>query len=257
MISNARRKAVLGLQRKKERLKQNRFPVEGPKCVGDLLQAGWPVHLLAATEDWVPPPDVSLPPVTRVTPEDLQRLSGLETAQKVLAVAGIPPPPPLFFPAGCRVLGLDGIQDPGNFGTLLRIADWFGFAAVVRSPDSVDPFNPKAVQASMGSLFRVPLLTASLETYILDGPEDLWSGGAVLHGNSLFDFHFPETGLLVVGNESRGIRAETAGALNDALTIPGYGGAESLNVAAAAAVLCAEWTRQLHTGTEPHSLERS
>ena len=244
MISQAQRKAILGLHRKKERLKQNRFLVEGPKCVGDLLQAAWPVHALIATDDWDPPADLKSPPVLRVSPEDLQRVSALETAQKVLAVAEIPPPPPSLFPDGGRVLGLDGIQDPGNFGTLLRIADWFGFSAVVRTPDCVDPFNPKVVQAAMGSLFRVPLQTASLDHYVRLGPQHLWSGGAVLNGQNLFEFTFPNAGLLVLGNESHGIRPQTLAVLQDQLTIPGFGGAESLNVATAAAVLCAEWTRQ-------------
>jgi len=232
---------VRALHRKKERQERGKFLIEGEKCVQDLLASGWPVDFLAAAPDWTAPADLRCP-LYRVDAVQLQRVSALQHSPGVLAVAPLPPAPP-HPPAAGKLLALDGIRDPGNFGTLLRIADWFGLDGLVCSPDCVEATNPKAVQASMGSLFRIPVHSLDLNHWLAALPNDFWRAGTFLSGESVHAFSFPAAGVLVLGHESQGIRPETTARLNCRLTIPGGGGAESLNVAAAAAVCCACWTR--------------
>jgi len=240
-LTHARRKEIQALHRKKERMERRCFLVEGVKCVQEALNSGWPLECLLATDSWEAPPPWRAE-VLRVKVEELQKLSALEHAQQVLAVFRMPEEMQNFTPAG-RVLALDGLQDPGNLGTILRLSDWFGLEAVVCSPDCVDRFNPKTVQASMGSLFRVPMLRTDLPTWLASLPASLWTAGAFLGGENLYQTPLPAAGVLVLGNEGQGIRPATAAVLRHRLTIPGQGLAESLNVAAAAAVFASEWTR--------------
>ncbi|MCC5849293.1 MAG: RNA methyltransferase [Verrucomicrobia bacterium] len=241
-LTHAQRKFIVALHRKKERLRERKFLVEGVKGVADLLASDWQVHQLVATSAWQPPELPNLPPTLEVSEADLQRVSALETAQQVLAVACMPPEPDQVYHGG-RVLALDDIQDPGNLGTILRLADWFALDAVVCSPGTVERFNPKVVQASMGSLFRVHVQTAPLPAYLQSLPPDTWVAGAFLDGDNLYKTPLPKQGVLVLGNESQGIRPETEALLPQRLHIPRRGQAESLNVATATAIFCSEWTR--------------
>lgn len=209
--------------------------------MADLLASPYEVLGLYATEVWTPPRDLTVP-VQRIEENELQRLTALEHAQHVLAVARIPEASePL--PLKGRILALDGIRDPGNLGTILRLADWFGLDAVVCGNDCVDRFNPKVVQASMGSLFRICAREVDLPKWLENLPLSFWKGGTFMEGTNIYRAVFPEEGVLVLGNEGSGIRMETGGILNHRIHIPGLGDAESLNVAAAAAVCCSEWSR--------------
>ncbi|MGA0332998.1 MAG: TrmH family RNA methyltransferase [Kiritimatiellia bacterium] len=236
MLTHAQRKAVTALHRKKGRMDAARFLVEGVKSVGELLQSGWAVDQIFATPEWQPPPDLSVP-VQPVSPEELKRLSLLETPQEVLAVVPLPPSPEPE-PLQGRWIALDQLQDPGNLGTILRLADWFGLAGVLCSPDCVEWSNPKTVQASMGSVFRIPIRIQDLST--LQTP---WLAGAFLSGKNLYETPLPENGVIVLGNEGRGISPALASLIPNHLTIPSFGEAESLNAAMAAAVFCSEWRR--------------
>ncbi len=246
MISRARIRELRDLHRKKGRGEQGAFLVEGSKSVADLLASDWPVRAIYATHDW-PIPQVS-PHVEPVTDQDMARISALDTPSAVLAVAesrhweGVDP-------FRGRWLALDGVQDPGNLGTLLRLADWFGLQGLLLSPDTVDPTNPKAVQASMGSLFRIPVLTRDLPLLLQQAPPGHWLAGAFLNGDDAFTAAYPPSGILVLGNEGRGIRPETALLLPRRLTIPRFGAAESLNVAMAGSIFCSQWRRPTLTGT--------
>ncbi len=220
--------------------------VEGDKMVREILQQQ---HIrmssLYALPEWL---DANAPllaycnaPVYPINPAELNKMSGLSTPNQVLAVADIPEPPVVTSAAldGFSIY-LDQIQDPGNLGTLLRIADWFGLRYVFCSPGCVDVYNPKVVQASMGAVLRVPCLERDLPALTTTFPT-LPICGAVLDGDNLFRTTLPRHGLIVIGNESRGITKDTAALLTNRLTIPApqHAGAESLNAAVAAGIIVA------------------
>ena len=172
---------------------------------------------------------------------ELKKVSSLTTPNSVLAVADLPEEP--FLPEILRrdfCFYLDGIQDPGNLGTILRTADWFGIPAVVCSPDSADAYSPKVVQASMGAFLRVKIWEMPLED-LLEKASDVPVLGAVLHGENIFQTAWPPNGVLIIGNEGRGISVAAMARLTHRLTIPRSpsGGAESLNAAVAAGILAA------------------
>lgn len=216
------------------------FLAEGKKVVAEVQRADWEIEALLVRED-LDAPEGSY----QLGPEQMERVSGFRTPPDTLAVVRKPLSlaQPQWKP-GTLALVLDGLQDPGNVGTLIRTAAWFGFEAVFASPDTADPFGPKAVQASMGALFHV-------RTGIID---DAWLAdlagraprmGTFLDGESLYEAKLPREGLIVLGNEGHGIRPAWSHQLDVRLTIPRFGpGAESLNVATAAAILMAEFRRQ-------------
>lgn len=176
-----------------------------------------------------------------VTDAELQKISSLTTPNSVLAIAEMPEEPlDAALPGAEICFYLDGIQDPGNMGTILRIADWFGFPAVFCSPDCADVYNTKVVQASMGAIFRIKSWEIPLEE-LLERAPGIPVSGAVLGGADVFATTLPSYGLLVMGNEGRGISAATEQLLTHRLTIPRHpaGGAESLNAAVAAGILAA------------------
>ncbi len=216
-----------------------------------LTQKRIPVSAIYGLERWAGQNAALLQPFLQifnpVEEADLKKISTLTTPAPVMAVAEMPDghlSPGLTADNYCFYL--DGIQDPGNLGTILRIADWFGLPAVICSPDSADAFSPKAVQASMGAIFRVQTAEIPLEEWLCQTPGTPVAG-AVLDGDNLFETELPERGLIVVGNEGRGISAEAEGLLTHRLTIPRdpSGGAESLNAAVSAGILAATF-RGMH-----------
>lgn len=236
--------------------------MEGTKIVDEiLLQERYSVAEIYATADWFaqrefsppfdwrsskPPqyPDTwrQSPKLELVTESELKRISGLSTPHQVLAVAS---PPELDLATSLVNLNrswslyLDGLQQPANLGAILRVADWFGFENVVVGPDTVDPYNPKSIQASMGSFLRVDCFAASLENIKAAHP-DLPIIAADLDGESIFRFQPPPIGVLVIGREGRGISTNVRDTVDQFLVIPRAKDrrAESLNAAVAAGVLC-------------------
>lgn len=231
------------LKNRRDREESGLFLAEGPKVVAEVRAAGWTIEaLLERASDQDPGDDAY-----QLTAEQLERVSGFRTAPEVVAVVRRPLTleGPRWAP-GTLALVLDGVQDPGNVGTLVRTAAWFGFTAVFHTHDTADPFGPKAVQASMGALFHI-------KTGLIDPPwwqtlpPDTPVLGTFLEGEPLFGAPLPTSGLVVFGSEGRGIGAEVEARITRRFTIPRIGeGAESLNVAAAAAVVMAEFRRSFH-----------
>lgn len=248
MLSQNQLKWLNALQIKKYRQKYRKFIVEGDKMVTELLnQQRIQVHSIFALENWLEEHHGRLltgPAIatTVVNDQELQKISSLTTPNRVLAVAEMPDDElPNELPAYDWCFYLDGIRDPGNLGTIMRIADWFGMPAVFCSPDSADAFSPKTIQSTMGALFRVVTKEVALPALLQARPD--WPVfGAVLGGTSVFESGFPSSGLLVIGSEGKGLSAETEALLTNRVTIPKpeSGGAESLNAAVAAGILAAQ-----------------
>ena len=240
MVSQGLKKRIRSLHRRKGREREGCFLVEGEKAVGELLQSCVEVIAVVAADHWIAPEGVDTE-VFRTSETELAELSVLRNPSPVLAVAVIPPEPDVDLTRG-RWFWLDGVRDPGNLGTIIRLADWFGLAGVVCSPDCVERTNPKVVQATMGSIFRVPVLYRPLQD-LLGAHPGFWCAGTFMGGTPQHQAALPENGALILGNEGAGIRPELDQKLVKRVGIPGGGGAESLNVAMAAAVCAYEWTR--------------
>ena len=246
MLSHNQSKLLTALQVKKYRQKYRKFTVEGEKMAAELLaQQRVAVSAVFGLERWADENAALLQPFldkfNLVNEAELKKVSSLTTPNRVLVVAELPDAP--FSPQILQqdfCFYLDGIQDPGNLGAILRVADWFGLPAIVCSPDTVDAFSPKVVQASMGAFLRVKIWEMPLEEVLAEAP-GLPVMGAVLGGESIFQATLPSNGLVVIGNEGRGISPAVEGLLTHRLTIPRHpnGGAESLNAAVAAGIFAA------------------
>ena len=253
-ISKNQIKFVRQLEQKKFRRREGLFVAEGTKVVGDLL-AHYQPHAVFATYDWLKDHasgNCHLSSViTEVTDEELRRLSFLQHPQQVLALFPIPSTAPanfsLFTSHFSLALALDGIQDPGNLGTIIRIADWFCIEQIFCSEDTVDAWNPKVVQATMGSIARVNIIYINLLEFLDTLPADYPVYGTLLDGDNIYTQPLTPHGLIVMGNEGNGISPEIRQRVNRRLLIPSYrtdDTAESLNVAIATAVTCAEFRRR-------------
>ncbi len=243
-------KILAALQVKKYRQKYRMFLLEGTKLVEELLaQQRVRAQAVYGTTAWA---KAHAALVARagalfrpIGEGELRKISSLTTPPGVLATANLPAFQPL---EGGLTFYLDGIRDPGNLGTILRIADWFGFSAVYCSPDCADAFSPKVVQASMGAILHVPVAELPLADLLLSWGERPVVG-AVLDGTNAFQASLPTEALLVVGSESEGIRPEIARHLTHRLTLPRTPGsrAESLNAAVAAGILAALFRQKSST----------
>jgi TrmH family RNA methyltransferase len=258
-ISKNQIKFIRQLEQKKFRRREGLFVAEGTKVVGDLLVHYQP-HSVFATKDWLKDHASAIShlptSIKEVTDEELRRLSFLQHPQQVLALFPIPSIVADNCPFGdvkrCFAseelsIALDGIQDPGNLGTIIRIADWFGIEQIFCSEDTVDAWNPKVVQATMGSISRVNIIYLSLAELIDSLPDDYPVYGTLLDGDSIYTQALTPHGLIVMGNEGNGISPEIRQKVNRRLLIPSYRNgdtAESLNVAIATAITCAEFRRQ-------------
>ncbi len=243
MLSKNQSKLLRSLQRKKNRQEQGLFLVEGGKIVSELLRSGWPLHSLYVSDDFAAAQAGQLEhcqvPVTRCAAEELTAAGTLVSNRDAIAIARIPESVEPIAGAGQWVLALDRINDPGNLGTLLRIADWYGITQLVCSADTVDLYNPKVINASMGSFLRVGVAHLDLEGWLADLPESVSVLGAYLEGDSVHELQPGlQGGVLLMGSEARGIAADLERFVTHRVTIPAFGAAESLNVAVATAVIC-------------------
>ena len=230
-------KFLKSLQQKKFRDQEQQFIVEGIKMVAELLTAKnysvKSIYLLDTCEIQVP----ENIPSTIVSSAELNRISSLKTPNKVLAVVNYNPINSLDLSEDNLILLLDDIKDPGNLGTIIRTADWFGITQIICSEESVDHYNPKVVQASMGSIFRMNILYHSLTDSILELKDaDYKLFGASMSGKDAFRTPLPSKSALVMGSESHGISPALESNL-ECLTIPRIGKAESLNVSQATGIL--------------------
>ena len=245
MISKNQIKFIRQLEQKKFRHREGLFVAEGTKVVGDLLKAGYIPHSLYATPDWIASHSVA--EATEVTDDELTRLSFQPHPQQVLALFPIPEPADLSPLTSHLSLLLDGVQDPGNLGTIIRIADWFGISNIICSEDTVDAYNPKVVQATMGSIARVNIIYTNL-LELLDGmPADFPVYGTLLDGENIYTQELTPHGLIIMGNEGNGISDAVRQRVNRRLLIPDFHNgdtADSLNVAIATAITCSEFRRR-------------
>lgn len=230
-------KFIKSLQDKKTREAEKLFVVEGIKPVSELLMhSNFKIKAIYTTRDQA----ISIPdqlPHHRISETELERISGLVSPNVVLAVAEMPEPSE-DLPNEDLTLILDEIKDPGNLGTILRTADWFGIQHVTASFNSVDLFNPKVVQASMGAVFRVNYKTKDLINYLTELKKAGYElVGADLEGVSIYDFKASSKTAIVMGSESHGISPEVKKLLNKSVTIPKFGKTESLNVAIATGII--------------------
>lgn len=249
MISKRIISEIRELHLDKNRKEQQLFIAEGEKVVDELLRSGIKIKLLAFTEDWKMPDEVNKRETEHytVTENELLKISLQQKPNKVLAVAEIPAETPIDFSENNGlILLLDGIRDPGNLGTMIRTADWFGVKHICCSPDCVDAYNPKVVQSAMGSLFRVKLHYNDSANYIKNSK----SGGYQLVGASADGTPYAQLKnsgkiMLVIGSESHGISEEILSSTDMKAAIPRAGGshAESLNAGVAAAILLAHFSK--------------
>jgi TrmH family RNA methyltransferase len=242
MLVKSQVKYIQSLGQKKFRDQEGVFIAEGPKLLDELLKAS-NIRLLHiyATKEWLEDKDESswsnsapAPVISLLKKGELERISGLSTPNQVLAVCCRPVFEPASFENSVSLL-LDGIQDPGNMGTIIRIADWFGVSNVACSHDCADCFNAKTVQSTMGSISRVQVLYLDLEELI--GSQGLPVYAAALEGRPVQDIGRITKGMILIGNESKGIRPELLAKATQLITIPGRGKAESLNAAVAAGIV--------------------
>ena len=242
MISKNQIKLIRQLEQKKYRQREGLFVAEGPKVVGDLMRRWQPVAVFA-TDDYTPPVAVE---VQRITDDELRRSSLLQHPQQVLALFPLPNVQRSTFNVQRSIiLALDGVQDPGNLGTIIRIADWFGIDTIYCSEDTADAWAPKVVQATMGSIARVKIVYTDLRTLLDNTTMPVY--GTLLDGNDIYREALTAEGIIVMGNEGNGISADIRQRVTRRLLIPSFhkgDTAESLNVAIATAITCSEFRRR-------------
>lgn len=254
MLSKQITKIIQNLEKKKFREKYNLFKIEGEKLVAELLRSPLAVHAIIAYPEWIQANGHLLGKnqVLETDEKGMKAISNFQSLPHVMALAEIPNHP--YHPdevAGTLSLVLNGIQDPGNLGTILRIADWFGVSHLLCDRDCASIYNPKCVQASMGAIFRV-------HAYYLDLPETIRQlktkgmpvFGTFLDGENIYTSPLPSQGLIIMGNEGKGI-AEDIGKLADfRLTIPNFTptgvSSESLNVGVATGIILSEFKRRIY-----------
>lgn len=233
------------LSDKRARTETGLFVAEGEKLIGELCASHLRMHKIFTSEEVFEGPQVE-----RVSPKEMERMSLLKTPSNSLALIEIPhyelQPNTL---GNALVLALDDVQNPGNMGTIIRLADWFGITDIVCSETTVDCFNPKVVQATMGAILRVRVHYTDLEDFLRHAAaQHTPIYGTFLEGENIYNTKLTPHGIVVMGNEGRGVRPATAAQITRKLFIPPYPanrlGSESLNVAMATGIVCAEFRRQ-------------
>jgi RNA methyltransferase, TrmH family len=241
MVSKSQIKLISSLEQKKYRAKTALFLVEGKKGIREFLKSSFELESLFTIEDIFSAPREK---TFLISPTELKKISKLHTPQTALALFKIPGE--ISPKLSGLIVALDGVRDPGNLGTIIRLCDWFGIGEVICSPDTVDCYNPKVVQASMGSLTRVNVHYRELQEVVAKNSE-MPVMGTFLEGENVYTSHLPSKGMLLLGNEANGISAAVENLVSHKLTIPQFGQAEnteSLNVATATAILLSEFRRQ-------------
>ena len=237
MLSKAQLKYIQSLGQKKCRDEEDVFIAEGPKIIDELLSAeNVNVKHVYALHSWMKAGLTGNIPVTEITDEELEKISQLKTPNQVIAIAEkIKWKSELQFKKAVSLV-LDTIQDPGNFGTIIRLADWFGVKQILCSPGCADLYNPKVVQASMGSIARVRVEYTELSDFLTQHKE-IRTYAAKLEGRDITKMEKLKEGFIIVGNESKGISEKILKLASVSITIPGKGEAESLNAAVATGII--------------------
>jgi TrmH family RNA methyltransferase len=244
MLSKSQISLLTSLQHKKFRREHGLFMVEGYKSITEFIDSDYHIHTIYHTPD-ITPKLLKLSQkinFQEISLNDLQKISALKNPADAIATVNIPQWGGLNYTTlkNKFSLVLDGVQDPGNMGTIIRTADWFGITNIICSEDTVDAYNPKVVQATMGSLARVNVTYTNLAGLISAAKLPVF--GALLNGENIYTTNFGTEGLIIMGNEGNGIRPDIQALVTKAITIPRIGKAESLNVAIATAICCSELT---------------
>lgn len=242
MISKNQLKLIRALGQKKYRKQYNQYLVQGEKNVLELLDSSLSVVDIFASEAFINSNKTLLQShtVTLADEASLSKASTLVSNNAALAIVTIPE---VELPAvDGLILALDGVSDPGNLGTIIRVADWYGITHIVTSNDSADAYNPKTISATMGSFARVAVSQVDLPSYLKSLQLPVY--GAFLEGTNIHSTPLKQRAVLLMGSESHGIRAECAELVTDKITIPAYGMAESLNVAMATGIILDNFKRQ-------------
>lgn len=235
MISKREVKYIQSLCQKKQRLADRLFLVEGEKAVDEVVKSSWTIRNIYATPDWIESRAGIAVPVSVASEEQIQEMSSLVTARKVIALVEMKnDQPPLNTVPGITLV-LDAIQDPGNFGTIVRIADWFGVRQIIAGESCADIYNPKVIQATMGSFVRILPIYTNLQDWLQQYPHPIL--GAVLNGTSIHQIEPVSSAALLIGNEGKGIQDALVPFIQRPVSIPKLGGAESLNAAVATGIL--------------------
>lgn len=234
------------MHQKKVRKEQGLFIAEGIKSILEFIQSDYKIEAIFSTPHTTSKLDKLSQKikVQEITDTELKKISTLITPQDILAIIHIPEKTEIPAESFKKTitLVLDGVQDPGNLGTIIRVADWFGFKQIICSSDTVEAYNPKVVQATMGSLSRVQIHYVNLEDFLSKHKGPVY--GALLSGESVYQTDFQnEEALLILGNEGNGISEGVQRFITKAISIPRFGDAESLNVAVSAAIFCSELKR--------------
>ncbi len=244
MISKSEIKSITQLQQKKYRDLRSLFVAEGPKVIKELLAEGLKLNAFYATAPLDPSKggiEVSEMIYRQISPQELKKISNLKTANTSLAIFEKPNPPKIKDSG--LIVALDAVRDPGNLGTIIRLCDWFGVTQLLCSQDTTDCYNPKVVQATMGSIARVSVQYVSLVETLQNSKLPVF--GAFMEGKNVYKSTMPQEGIIVMGNEANGVSAEISAIISEKISIPQFGNAttESLNVATAAAILLSEFKR--------------
>ena len=252
MISKNQIKYIHQLELKKFRKQEGLFIAEGHKVVGDLLRAGFKPRQIFAVQDWITDNSSQLSvldsQLSEVNLEELTRLSLLQHPQQVLALFPIPDEQTIPSPKKTLSILLDNVQDPGNLGTIIRIADWFGIDTIYCSLGTVDAWNPKVVQATMGSIARVHIKYVDPQLLFDSLPDKFPVYGTFLDGDNIYTQQLSQQGIIVMGNEGNGISDAVRSRVTHKLLIPDFhkgDTADSLNVAIATAITCSEFRRRM------------
>jgi len=235
VISKAQIKFIKSLQIKKFRQEHGQFIVQGKKNILELIDSNYSIKQVYATDTFYSELLTTNVPIETISQKELEQISSFQSNKTALAIVDIPPND--YIEANNDwVIVLDQVKDPGNLGTIIRIADWYGVSKLVCSPDCVDSYNPKVINASMGSFCRVKTYYTALEPYLAKQKEAIF--GALLEGKPIYTSIKPTSGYLLMGSESHGIAETLKKHINHQVSIPRLGKAESLNVAVATAILC-------------------
>lgn len=242
MVSKNQIKLITSLVQKKYRDRYKMFVAEGVKVIEELHTSGLKLHYLYTTSliNGIDKESQQL-----ISQTDLKKISNLKTPQGALAVFSIPEVKKINTTGW--IVALDNIRDPGNLGTIIRLCDWYGVSTLVCSPETVDCYNPKVVQSTMGSIARVGIYYRELTTFFKESPLPVF--GTFMNGENVYKSHLPEQGILVFGNEANGISSEIEEIVDKKISIPQFGdkNTESLNVAMATAIFLSEIHRSIET----------
>lgn len=250
MIAKSELLRVKSLHNRESRATLGLFIAEGEKIVGEILNSNLELESIYITEKGLEHLSQSSNRVVQVSPKEMERMSTLKSPTSILAVVKIPNYQ-LYSASNSELsIALDTIQDPGNLGTIIRLADWFGVESIVCSSDCVDCYSPKVVQATMGAILRVKVHYTELVKYISQAKNNnVKIYGTLLDGDNIYDKALSKGGVIIMGNEGRGISKEIMNFVDNRLYIPPYpidksDNSESLNVAVATAIICSEFRRR-------------